>query len=301
MKKNRENNEKRIHNKRIKPPKKQPTEEEKAAKKARTRKAWTRVLNILCVISGVFFVGVYIPYFAWHVSHLHVADTVASILVFIGVLVPFILRKPLRKLLKKLYTPLKIVWCFAMCFYMVTFLAFAGFAYLHKDVEVKESGKQTVVVVFGCQVRADGALSSHLNSRVKKAVEVLNEAPDAICIASGGQGQDEPTSEAEAIKNALVRRGIDADRIFLEENSTSTIENLRFSLEKLEEIGFKADDCSFIFVSSRFHTPRIYYLANRFGVDDCGTASSNRVWWVDEYISTVREYMSLVHLALLGS
>ena len=297
------NSEKKIK-KEKKPPKKQPTEEElekKAAKKAKAKKIWTRVLNVLCVISGVFFVGVYIPYFIWHVSHLHVADTIAAVLVFIGVLVPFLLRKPLRKLLKKAYTPLKIVWCFAMCFYMVSFTAFAGFAYLHKDVEVEESDNQTVVVVFGCQVRADGALSSHLSSRVKKAAEVLNEAPDAICIASGGQGEDEPTSEAEAIKNALVRRGIDADRIYLEDRSTSTIENLRFTLERLEELGYKRDECSFIFVSSRFHTPRIYLLADRFGVSDCGTASANRVWWVDEYISTVREYMSLVHLMLLGS
>ena len=272
-----------------------------AERKARAKKAWTLVLNILCVLSGVFVLGVYIPYFVWHVTHLHAADSIVSLIVFAAVLLPFFLRKPLRKLLKKVYTPLKIVWCIGMCFYMVTFTAFAGFAYLHKDVVPQESDKQQVVVVFGCQVRADGALSSHLSSRVRKAVEVLNEAPDAICIVSGGQGDDEPYSEAAAMQKALVRRGVDPGRIYLEDKSTSTVENLRFSLDKLEELGYKADDCSLIFVSSRFHTPRIFMLANRFGVKDCGTASADRVWWVDEYISTVREYMSLVHLVLLGS
>ena len=55
--------------------------------------------------------------------------------------------------------------------------------------------------------------------------------------AVGGQGSDENISEAQCMYDALVRDGISADRLYLEPNSTSTKENLDFSLKVIEENG----------------------------------------------------------------
>ena len=56
-------------------------------------------------------------------------------------------------------------------------------------------------------------------------------------ILSGGQGPGEAITEAECMRRALVRRGVDESRLYPEERSTSTQENLRYSRAILEELG----------------------------------------------------------------
>ena len=268
--------------------------------KLRGKKNALRILDILCAVSGCFFLLVYIPYFIFHVSKGHAADIAASLLVFAGVLLPFLFRKPLKKLLRRAYTPLKIVWCFVMCFYMISFSVFCVLISGHEDVPVKENDKQQVVVVFGCQIHTEDWLSVELTSRLEKAKEVLDAYPDALCVVSGGKGEDEPVSEAYAMKKWLVTHGIDEKRILTEDNSTDTAQNVAFMLEMLKTKGYENNDCSFICVSSEFHTPRIYLLMTRAGVEHCATVSAVTPIFFNRCVYTVREYMSYVWLLLFG-
>lgn len=98
--------------------------------------------------------------------------------------------------------------------------------------------------------------SPALNKRIDAAAAYLKENPETIAIASGGQGSDEETSEAEYITEALVKRGIARDRILQEDQSTSTNENLRFSARLL-----RASDASVCLVSNDFHIFRARHLA----------------------------------------
>lgn len=259
-----------------------------------------RMLNLLCALSGGFFLAVYFPYFLWHASRLHPADTMAALLVFFCVLTPYFFRNPLKRVLKRCYTPLKTVWCVGMCFYMVSFLLFCGVILSHRDVLPKDlpQDKQTVVVVFGCQVHMDGKLSAELASRVDKAAEVLESYPEAICVTAGGQGENEPMPESVRMKEVLVEKGVDPARIFTEERSTRTTENLSYTLELLKEEGYEQNDCSFIFVSSSFHTPRILLLSKRAGIPHPATASSPSPYFFEEALYMIREYMSYVYLFL---
>lgn len=267
----------------------------------KAKRVWGRVFDGLCVVSGCFFLGIYLPYFLWQGSRGRVADICASLMVFSGVLLPFAFRKLLKKWLKRAYIPLKSVWCGAMCFYMVSFLVFCTVIYGHDDVPHVPSDKQQVVIVFGCQVHQNGRLSAELASRLDKSAELLEEYPEAICIVSGGKGSDEPTSEGWAMKNYLVtEKKIEEKRILTEEASQSTVENLKFSVAELEKAGYKIEECSFICVSSSFHTPRIYLLCGRLGIDDCATASAATPYPFLEFIYTVREYMSYVYLLIFG-
>lgn len=259
------------------------------------------ILDGLCILSGAFFLGIYIPYFFWHLFQGHWADILASVLVFIGVLVPFFGRKFFKRLLKKVYLPLKIFWCCAMCFYMVTFSVFCIVIGNHSDVPHKENDRQQVVMVFGCKIHRDSSPSSELRSRLDRTVELLKEYPEAICVVSGGKGDDEPMAEGEAMSDYLISKGVSVDRIFRETKSTDTVENLKFSLELLEERGYKKEDCSLICVSSSFHTPRIFLLCNRFGVEDCATVSAPSPNKFLEFTYTIREYMSYVYLLLFGA
>ncbi|MBQ8398502.1 MAG: YdcF family protein [Clostridia bacterium] len=267
---------------------------------AKKKSGKSKIFNALCILSGAFFLAMYLPYFAWHAPRGHGADTAASLLVFFCVLMPVLFRHPLKKLLKKAYTPLKSIWCGGMCFYMVSFLIFCVAIHTAQDTAFKESEKQPVVIVFGCQVHMDGRLSAELSERLKTAAAVLEEHPDAICITAGGQGDNEPMPESAKMKEVLVGAGIDGNRIFTEERSTNTAENMAYSIEVLKNKGYDPENCSFIFVSSGFHTPRILLLGHRNGLADCATVSSASPYPFLEFLYTVREYMSYVHLFLFG-
>lgn len=89
------------------------------------------------------------------------------------------------------------------------------------------------VIILGAQVRGE-VPTLVLNARIKAAAEYLTEHPNAIAVASGGKGSGENISEAEAIKRGLMRLGIAEERILLEDASTSTAENLRFSANVIQ-------------------------------------------------------------------
>ena len=99
--------------------------------------------------------------------------------------------------------------------------------------------------------------------RISAARVYLEENPDTVCIASGGQGEDEPMSEAECIRDHLVAGGIDADRILLEDRSTSTEENMRYSLPMLRSP--ETDVESVGIVTNDFHVFRALCLARKNG------------------------------------
>ena len=89
--------------------------------------------------------------------------------------------------------------------------------------------KLEYVIVLGAGLNGSTP-SNTLKKRIEEGYIYMSENPDTILIASGGQGFKESISEAECIKRELVKMGISEDRIILEDRSTSTIENLKYSL-----------------------------------------------------------------------
>lgn len=120
----------------------------------------------------------------------------------------------------------------------------------------------TPAIVLGSQVRGDEP-SLDLWARIGAAERYLKENPEAMCVASGGQGEGENRSEAEVIREKLVERGISSDRILLEDRSESTEENIRYSKELLDKhsLGFDA-----AIVTDEYHQLRASWLAKRQGL-----------------------------------
>ena len=77
------------------------------------------------------------------------------------------------------------------------------------------------MVVLGAKVRDDGP-SVSLWDRIYGARNYMMEHPDVIAVVSGGQGPDEPMTEAQCMYDALVAMGISPDRIWLEDKAGST-------------------------------------------------------------------------------
>ncbi len=116
------------------------------------------------------------------------------------------------------------------------------------------------LMVLGANVYADGP-SPALTRRIDAVAGCLDRHPDAVIIATGGQGDDEPVTEARCIRDELVKRGVDPARIRMEDKSTNTWENMAFSKALIDR-----DDAAVGIVTNNFHVWRSLRLARRAGL-----------------------------------
>jgi uncharacterized SAM-binding protein YcdF (DUF218 family) len=154
-----------------------------------------------------------------------------------------------------------------------------------------------VMIVLGAKVWQDGP-SPALKRRLDKALDYLNEHPDVVVIVSGGQGGNESVSEAQAMEDYLLSAGLDGGRIYKEEKSTSTMENLLYSKKIMEQIGFDPTTTPVIVVSNAFHLARVRMLCGRVGLqaDTLGTPMPDAASAIYSYS---REAFALVKSFLL--
>ena len=85
------------------------------------------------------------------------------------------------------------------------------------------------LVVLGARVDEDGQPSYSLRYRLEAALAYLEAHPATAAVLSGGQGDDEPTTEAACMYGWLVEHGVEVSRLLLEGKSSNTQENLRNS------------------------------------------------------------------------
>ena len=132
------------------------------------------------------------------------------------------------------------------------------------------------VVVLGAKVNANGP-SVALWDRLCAAYEYAREHPDTILVLSGGQGTDEPVTEAECMFRELFWLGIDPDRLWTEHFATSTWENLKFSLDIIEEeTGVRPSKIGVL--SSEYHLFRASLFAKACDVEFVGIPARTSRW-----------------------
>lgn len=152
------------------------------------------------------------------------------------------------------------------------------------------------VIVLGCRVQRNGKPSLMLGRRIEAAYEYLSENKDVICIVSGGKGEDEPISEGEAMKVALVEKGIEESRIFVEDKSENTKENIEFSARLLEEMGIEVNEAAI--VTDGFHLYRASLMAKGTWQNTTSVAADTPWWLVTAY--WFREWFALSSLFVFG-
>ncbi len=119
--------------------------------------------------------------------------------------------------------------------------------------------KLDYLVVLGAQMKVSGP-SKALQYRLDEAIRYLEENQNTKVIVSGGQGADEPVSEAQGMYDYLVEKGIEASRIIKEDQSKNTFQNLNFSAEFLDK-----ENDSVGVVSNNFHIFRALKIARKAG------------------------------------
>lgn len=147
------------------------------------------------------------------------------------------------------------------------------------------------VIVLGARVRKDQPTRA-LRKRLDKAMEYAGENPDTILILSGGQGPDEGISEARCMYYYMEEKGMDTSRLRMEDQSTSTLENLRFSAQFLDK---KKDRIGI--VSNNFHIFRAMLLAEKEGYEQIwGIPAHSDFWMQPHYV--LREICALLMLII---
>ena len=159
------------------------------------------------------------------------------------------------------------------------------------------SGESNYLIVLGAGVRGTEP-SEILCDRIDRAYTYLTENPNAICIATGGKGDDENISEAQCIYDHLTAMGINGSRIWLEDKATSTIENFRYCVALIEEkTGKPAAQVTVL--SNEFHLYRASIMAKDCGLEaDFIAASTSKPLIRISY--TIREIFALWKYLTIG-
>lgn len=147
---------------------------------------------------------------------------------------------------------------------------------------------QDVIIVLGCRIKGDKP-SLSLIKRVNAASDYLKNNQKAAAILSGGQGADENLSEALCMYNMLLEKGIDKNRLIMEDKSTNTDENIRFSLELIEDFGFSKNTAV---ATSEYHQLRTKLICRRYGITAYAQSSKTKLSILPTFL--LREILGIV-------
>ena len=128
-----------------------------------------------------------------------------------------------------------------------------------------KKGDFSYLIVLGTKV--DGTEPSPmLRDRIDAAAEYLSSHPDVIAVVTGYQAEGADISEAQCMYDGLTARGIEPERIRMEEQATTTKENFHYSLKLLDaELGSAPETVGVL--SSEFHLLRSGMLARHYGIE----------------------------------
>ena len=150
------------------------------------------------------------------------------------------------------------------------------------------------IIILGCKIKEDGGLTPLLKSRVDRAIEFSKMQKektnkDIIFVPSGGKGNDEVISEAEAMKKYLLGQGIKNKNILVEDKSINTYQNMKFSNKLIKE---KIDKPNIAFSTTNYHVYRAGIIANdqKIAVEGIGAKTRSYFWtnaFIREFIATL--------------
>lgn len=139
-----------------------------------------------------------------------------------------------------------------------------GMSYVMKQGEKPTAnGTANYAIVLGAKINAGGVPSKALKYRLDAAYEYAMKYPHIQLILSGGQGADEDMPEAVAMKNYLLKLGLAENRLIVENQSTSTYENIKFSSAKIP-----LNEKKITIISNDFHLARAKMIAANLGFNE---------------------------------
>jgi uncharacterized SAM-binding protein YcdF (DUF218 family) len=154
---------------------------------------------------------------------------------------------------------------------------------------------QDYVIVLGSGL-VDGQVPRLLARRIDRAIafghwQQAKTEKVPILVMSGGQGSDEPCSEATAMAQYARDAGWDPAAILLEDRARNTLENMQFSKEIMDDhAAGRPYRCAF--ATSAYHLLRSGMFAKQVGMHIDGLAA--RSAWYFAPNAFLREYIAFL-------
>lgn len=189
-----------------------------------------------------------------------------------------------------------------------TFVSLLFYSWIYRILPRRR--KYNYIIIHGAGL--DGTRPTPLLAgRIDKALELWNKQhQQGKFVASGGQGADEVVSEAQAMRDYLLEKGVPADAILMEDKSTTTWENLKNSIAVIRadratsggtdaasddvtasDSAGACGDFTTAVVSSDFHVFRCAEYAHNLGIKADGIGSHTKGWyWPTAFI---REFIAI--------
>ncbi len=154
----------------------------------------------------------------------------------------------------------------------------------------KPAANADTLVVLGSQVVGTPAQAPlTLQIRLNTAIDYLQNNPNTKVIVCGGQGPDESATEASVMAKYLIDNGINADRVYQEDQSKHTAEQFIFA-NRVLPLGRT------VVVTNDFHILRSVMLARRSGINDVSGLSAPLSFNNgDKYVALIREPLALAN------
>lgn len=246
------------------------------------------VQPVIIIIGAVGFLWFFLPFAAKGILNI---GNLTGMLVFLLLMLYGIFQKRAHLLFRQLWSGrgTRIALFAAMLFAAAVVLLVAIETFWMVRAALNKPPANTPAVVLGCSVKGTRP-SRILEERLIAAAEYLKENPEAVCILSGGQGEGEDISEAECMYRYLTEQGIESSRLYLEDTSTTTAENLENSKVLLEELGL-GDEIAI--VTSEFHSYRASVMAEKLGYKSYSVSASTHFLYLPTYY--VRELYGIIY------
>ena len=167
---------------------------------------------------------------------------------------------------------------------------FAGFL----AARYEPAKDKDLIIILGCAIRKDGTPTPLLRGRIDRALtfaraEEKESGKAPVFVLSGGQGADEAISEAECMRRYLSQQGVPEERMILEDRSTNTDENMRFSKDKIDAVD---PDAKVAFSTTNYHVFRSGIKARRVKMRAQGMGAKTK--WYFWPNAAVREFAGLL-------
>ena len=147
--------------------------------------------------------------------------------------------------------------------YIIFILFFIFILYKNVKYENPSGARESdFILVLGSGLKYGSYLSPEGKRRSDKAIEYLKKYPHLNVFLTGGQGIDETIPESVVMKEYFLENGIEENRIFLEDKSRSTNENIKFYIDALKDKNMKYRNI--LLVTSDFHMPRAGIIARHY-------------------------------------
>lgn len=152
---------------------------------------------------------------------------------------------------------------------------------------LRNSTKVDYIIVLGAKI-SGRRLSKILIKRLDGAIYYIKDTPNVVIIVSGAQGKGEDISEAQAMHEYLLNRGISKENIIIEDKSYTTEQNLINSRQIINDDSKVVGICS-----SNFHIYRAVLMAKYVGFENViGMPTSSSPLFVPNYV--VREFCAMI-------